>query len=156
MPGYSRSPLWEKLAAEDEIAAWLFIEENYLEKYKMFVKIEPEWSSSGIWQIHYPGSIGTGPCLVDNYLDLPQSVCDKVQAWQEYFDNNAKPWREKDDPMDYDLFDQWGLEVAREVKRFAPPDYYVEYHWFRELVLVGDKVIHKEIPEYIRKFAKLD
>lgn len=42
MPGDSRNPLWEKLAAGDEIAAWLFIEENYLQKYNMLIRIEPE------------------------------------------------------------------------------------------------------------------
>lgn len=155
MPSFERHPLWKNLRASDEERVWLFIEENYLDKYSMFIRIDPEWSSSGIWDIYFPGATGTGPCLIDNYLDLPKVVCDKVQAWVDYYDNYARPWKNENDPMDYDLLNMWGLNVAKIVKRFAPSNYYVEYHYFRELVISGNEVIEKEIPEFVRNLAGL-
>lgn len=108
------------------------------------------------WQIDYPGSMGTGPCLVNNYLDLPKDVCNEVQDWQDYYDRDAQPWRAEGDPMDYDVLHEWGLRVTKEVRRFVPPDYYIEYNLFQELVIAGNEVIEKEVPEYLRNLAKLD
>ena len=142
-------PVMKGLSAEKREAVWLFIEENYINKYRMFVKIDVDYGSSGIWQNPFPGTRAAVINLHCETLELPPEVCKKLDEWQEYFDLNATPWEEID-PCDYELLDRWGLEVAKEVKRYAPTDVYIEYHQFRELVLQGDEVIELGVPTYIR------
>jgi hypothetical protein len=51
--------------------------------------------------------------------------------------------------------DEWGLRIAKDVKRNLPSDYYVEFHVFRELVIADDGVIELDIPEWIRELVGL-
>ena len=46
-------------------------------------------------------------------------------------------------------------DVAKEVKRFLPPDFYVEYHLFRELSIIDKEVIELDVPEFIRNLSKI-
>ena len=99
--------LWENLRAEDEECVWLFIEEFYLDKYSYLIQVFPEYDSSGLWKISFPGSESLDGMISCGYLNLPQDVCRKLQDWQDYFDNYSLPWT-KNDPCDYEKLNEWG------------------------------------------------
>ena len=149
---FERHPLWQNLRVEDEERVWLFIEEHYFDRYHKFIQIYPEWESTGLWKKPFPGSDDLGFNISCDHLGLPQDVCKKVQEWQDYFDNYAEPWN-KEDPCDYQKLNEWGLAVAKEVKRCAPPDFYVEYNQLCELVIIDDEVIELDVPEFIRNLT---
>jgi hypothetical protein len=148
-----RTPLWENLRVEDEEIVWLFIEKFYLDKYRFLIKVWPEYCSTGLWKISFPGSLGVDGNVSCDSLGLPKALCSNIQEWQDYFDEFSLPW-EVEDPCDYQKLNDWGLALAKEVKRFAPPDYYVEYNSFRELVIIGNEVVELDIPDFIRDLTK--
>ena len=154
-PEFERSSLWKNLQIENEERAWLFIERNYLDRYRMIVAVAPDYAATGIWENSWPD--GGAACeIAFEDLDLPQEVCDKLQEWQDFFDKYSPINDESEDPCDHDKWDAWGLAVAKEVKRFAPPDVYVEFHPFRELALVNGEVVELDVPEFIRGLCGIE
>ena len=149
--------LWKGLRESEEENAWTFIEENYLEKYRMFVRVFPDYGSSGVWENPYPGNGAVLNIDPEETLGLPLEVCELLKEYQDYFDKNSprdpsNEWEE--DPCDHDEWDAWGLRVAKEVKRFTSPDVYIEFHQFRELVIINDEVVELDVPEFIKNLTR--
>ncbi len=147
-PQIERIQLWKKLRVEDEERAWLFIEEHYLDKYSKFVKIDLDYSSTGIWENPFPSNradININPTS----LGLPEEVCKDLEEWQDYFDLHSRPW-DADESCDYEKLDKWGLIIAKKVKLFTQPNVYVEYHPFRELAIIRNEVVELDVPEFLK------
>lgn len=150
-----RPEFYKKLQANDEIRVWEFIETNYLLKYQRLVKLEFEWSSSGLWQLPFPGSVQIGLCLSPESLDLPENLASAISCWHQDCDINARPW-DDDDTFDYVAFDEKGLEPAKRLKLHLGESVYVEYHPFREIKIVGGEAVETDVPSFIRQLCISD
>src|SRR4028118_1066050 len=58
--GSIRPGFYEGLWREDEPLVWRFIEDNYLLRYRDFLRVEHEWTAEGLWRGPVPGSGGVG------------------------------------------------------------------------------------------------
>jgi len=151
---HDNNALYEQILSKDEERAWLFIEEKYLDHYRELIKVNPDTAETGLYAIEYPGHLG-GWVIDYDYLPLPEAVIKKIQEWMAYFDDCAlgeseKPFEKR---FDWDFIDSWGLSVAKEVKRNLPPNIYVEYNYFKELVVRDNEVIELDVPEFIRQLT---
>jgi len=148
-----RLPFYKGLLPEYEILVWQYIEQHYLNgRYRTLIRVEFEWSAEGLWQIPFPGSVDMGEMLGPDDIGMPDSLVALIMDWHDEIDNNARPW-DADDRFDYDASHEKGLRVAREVKRFLGEDYYVEYNYFKELVIADGDVTEMDVPEYIRQLC---
>ncbi len=50
------STSFPQLSLAEARRVWAAMEENFLSKYEGFLRVWPEWGSSGIWAPPYPGS----------------------------------------------------------------------------------------------------
>lgn len=67
---------------------WTAMEEYFFGKYDYFLRVWPEWCSSGIWVPPYPGSRAAGGMLDYKYLPLPDDLVTRFQSWQADYDNS--------------------------------------------------------------------
>lgn len=146
--GYSK--LYKGLQVEDRAKVWAFIEENYLERYRLILLLGFDWGAEGIWSPPFPGSVAMGGAWDLKNLGLPEEVAATVLEWHDFADERNAPW----DPnctFDYDSWGRWGLQVAKRVRLALPEDIYLEYHPFRQLV-AGDRgsVLELEVPAFIQ------
>lgn len=151
-----RPPFYHNLLPEHEILVWQYIEQHYLNgHYRSLIRVEFEWSAEGIWQIPFPGSVDMGEMLSPEDFYMPKSLIAQIRDWHKEIDDNARPW-DANDRFDYDASHEKGFRVALEVKRFLGAGYYVEYNYFKELVIVDGDVKELDIPTYIKQFCKKD
>ncbi|MCL4488985.1 MAG: hypothetical protein M1570_12760 [Chloroflexi bacterium] len=146
-------PLYRNLAAKDIEKVWLFIEESYLGKYTAFIGIGFDYGSSGLWLIPFPGSSAYGPMLEPEGISLPLHIAQELKAWVDYIDDTSG-FGHGLEPRDDEMADRWGLEVAMQVRKVTPPNIYVEFHPFRELVIQDGDVVELEVPELIRRLGQ--
>ncbi len=148
--GSYRPEFYEELRREDEPVVWRFIEENYLLRYKDFLRVEFEWTADGLWRIPFPGSVGIGKFRSPADYGMPAPLAARIQAWQDNLDTRD-PFADPDDDegFDYEASDNEGLETAKEVKLFLGDDYYVEYWPFREISIRDDEAVELEVPAFI-------
>jgi hypothetical protein len=152
IPYIDRYPLWKNLKPDDELKVWHYIEDHYLEKYRMFFQVDVDWGSTGLWEIQTPGSTGTLACYPNDYLGSPPQVVKDLTEWVQGYDENAQPWK-SDDAFDYDEFAQNGLEIAKKIKLYAPKDIYLQFHVFQEIVVIDDGVIELDVPLFIQNLT---
>ena len=126
---------------------WRFIEDRYLTNYLEFLLIAFEWSATGLWRIPFPGSVGMGECWGPDHIGLPKCIAEELQAWHDEIDRNCDP--SAPDEFDWVASDTEGLALAKKIKAFVGVDHYVEFHPFRELIIVDGEVIEAEVPEFI-------
>jgi hypothetical protein len=108
---------------------WLAMEEHFFGKFDYFLRVWPEWCSSGIWAPPYPGSRAAGGMVDYKHLPLPDDLVERFNAWQAEFDAGSQG-----DPMlDPERFTATAEGLACDLKRCVGPRIYVE---FRELVEV--------------------
>ena len=137
--GSFRPWFYEGLRREDEPLVWRFIEEEYLLRYKDFLRVEHEWTADGLWRIPFPGSVGMGEFRSPVDYGMRGSLAARVRAWQAELDTRD-PFADPDDEgFDYEASDAEGLEVSRGVKLFLGDDYYVEFRPFREISIRGER-----------------
>jgi hypothetical protein len=60
---------------------WVAMEDHLLSRYGEFLRLWPEWCSSGIWSVPYPGSRRAGGMVDYQYLPLPGDLVDRFKAW---------------------------------------------------------------------------
>ncbi len=113
---------------------WMSMEANFFAKYEMFVRVWPEWASSGIWSPPYPGSRAAGGMLGYELIELKIDLISQFELWQAEFDRH--------DPVEPDSFDwnrhaQSGLALSRELKAAVGRSVYVEYHPLFEICSGG-------------------
>src|SRR5689334_14313051 len=62
------------LAEAEAQRVWTAMEERFLSKYDDFLRVWPEWCSSGIWSSPYPGSRVAGGMVDYDHLPLPKEL----------------------------------------------------------------------------------
>ena len=104
---------------------WLAMERHFFCHYRFFLRVWPEWGSSGIWLIPYPGSRTSGPNLSDyESLGLSTELKSRFTEWQENF-WGAEPWVAANE-FDYSAHHLVGIELAKSLKREVGESIYVE------------------------------
>ncbi len=153
--GSIRPEFYEGLLREDEPLVWRYIEENYLLRYRDFLRVEHEWTAEGLWWIPFPGSVGMGGFRSPADYGMPAPLTARVRAWQANLDTRD-PFADPDDDegFDYEASDSEGLETAREVKLFLGEDYYVEYWPFREISIKDGSAVELGVPAFIADLAR--
>jgi hypothetical protein len=119
-----------KLALLEAQRVWLAMEKHFLAKYEVFVRVWPEWGSSGIWAPPYPGSRAAGGMIGYEYFKLPRDLVGRFEIWQADFDEHGL---EEIEAFDWDRHAQTADALARDLKAVLGPRIYVEH---RELVEV--------------------
>lgn len=147
--GDRRPEFYRGLRREDEPAVWRFIEENYLSRYKSFVRIDFDWMADGLWEIPFPGSVGLDLSLSPENFGMPEPLATRIHAWQANLDTRDPGAEPEDEDFDYEASEAEGLEIAREVKLFLGDDYYVEFRPFREISVRDGGAVELEVPAFI-------
>lgn len=153
--GTYRPEFYKGLRQEDEPIVWRFIEENYLLRYRDFLRIEFEWTADGLWRIPFPGSVGIGEFRSPADYGMPAPLGARIQAWQANLDtrdSSAEP--DDDEGFDYEASDAEGLEVAKEVKLFLDENHYVEFRPLREIAIRDGGAVELEVPRFITDLAR--
>ena len=152
--GIIRPGFYEGLRREDEPLVWRFIENNYLLRYRDFLRVEHEWTAEGLWRIPFPGSVRMGEFRSPVDYGMPAPLAARLRAWQDNLDTRD-PFAEPDDEdFDYEASDAEGLEISKEVKLFLGHGYYVEYWPFREISIKGGEAVELEVPAFITGLAR--
>ena len=112
-----------QLSLAEARRVWLAMEEHFFAKYDCFLRVWPEWCSSGIWAPPYPGSRRSGGMVDYMYLPLPDELIERFKAWQAEYDDS--PPGGPHEP-DWDRFSQTADELAHDLKRHVGPRIYVE------------------------------
>src|SRR5471030_1200529 len=114
-------------------AVWLAMERHFFTKYDYFLRVWPEWYSSGIWAPPYPGSRTSGGMVDYQYLPVTADLVDRFKAWQAEFDE-GHPGEPVADP---EGFTTRAEGLARDLKRCVGPRIYVEFHELIEVLPDG-------------------
>ena len=147
------SPLYKGLRAEDREEVWGYIEQNYLERYRLILSVSFEWGAEGIWSPPFPGSADMGGAWDLKDLELPDELAAAVREWHDFADERNEPWNSKC-TFDYESWGRWGLQVAKRVRLALPDDIYLEYHPFRQLVVADRASVQElEIPGFIQSLC---
>ena len=120
------------LGLSDARRVWLAMERQFFCRYRFFLRVWPEWGSSGIWLIPYPGSRTSGPNLSGyESLSLSAEMKSRFIEWQEKF-WEAEPWVSTNE-FDYSAHHQFGIELAKSLKREVGESIYVEWDQLDEV-----------------------
>ena len=91
----SDHPEWSQFGSVSKIEArriWSLMEEKLFPAYRLFVRVWPEWGSTGIWKVPYPGSRSAGSNLdPPGYLGISAELQGRFERWQAAYDNH-EPW----------------------------------------------------------------
>ena len=123
--GSIRPWFYEGLKPEDQPRVWRFIEENYLLKYDEFMAVRFDWSSSGLWEMPFPGSRRDVGNICLEGLGMPERAKRLLREWHDPLD--ARPYDEDEEDFDYEASDARGLAAAKEVKLFLGERAYLEF-----------------------------
>jgi hypothetical protein len=146
--GNIRPWFYEGLKPEDQARVWRFIEENYLLRYERFMAVRFDWSSSGLWEIRFPGSVRYGGNICLEGLGLPERVKRLLREWHDPLD--ATLYEEGAKDFDQEASDARGLAAAKEVKLFLGERIYLEFRPFQEIVMTpGGGAEELGVPEFI-------
>ena len=153
--GSIRPGFYEGLRRENESLVWRFIEDNYLLRYRDFLRVAHEWTAEGLWRIPFPGAVGMGEVRSPADYGMPAPLAARVHAWQANLDTRD-PFADPDDDegFDYEASNAEGLEIAKEAKLFLGEDNYVEYWPFREISIKGGEAVELEVPAVIAGLAR--
>ena len=83
-----------------------------------------EFGSNGLWELDVPKQKTFGKSIGCEQLKLPAELAARFRAWCARFEH-VKPWTK--DEFDYAGHGQEGLQLARDLKAFLGPSWYVEY-----------------------------
>jgi hypothetical protein len=147
--GSYRPAFYEGLRREDEPVVWKFIEENYLRKYRAFIRVGFDWMADGLWEIPFPGSVSMGLSSSPENYGMPEPLAARVHAWQANLDTRDPIGEVKHEDFDYEASDAEGLAIAKQVKMFLGDGYYVEFRPFREISIKDGEVVELEVPAFI-------
>ena len=122
------------LSLPDAQRLWLVMEEHFFSGYDEFLRVWPEWCSSGIWSVPYPGSRRAGGMVDYRYLPLPGNLIDRFKSWQAEHDNSPPGGP---DELDWDRFTETAEGLARDLKQCVGPRIYVEWNELVEVRMDG-------------------
>jgi hypothetical protein len=121
-------PVFDKVTPENKERVWQRIQEQYLFRYSRFLRVEADWSGSGIWGISFPGSYGTSPNYDYDCFKLPKSVVRRFEKWTQLYSSRDPFDSAKNAGFDWSAYHREGEWLARELKKIVEADTYVEYH----------------------------
>ncbi|OFX41052.1 MAG: hypothetical protein A2X08_16155 [Bacteroidetes bacterium GWA2_32_17] len=147
---YCKNPVFVNIPENERLAVWKKIEDDYLQKYDTFIRIEFDWCSSGIWEPPFPGSVSSGPMWsVETFYSLPDSLIKRLEEWVDYNDNSLD-----DKNFDIVLSNNEGRNIAMEIRKYIPEKIYLEYWGFKEIIIQNGLVIELDIPDFLKKYIK--
>lgn len=124
-----------QLSLAEAQRVWMAMEQYLLSKYDDFLRVWPEWSSSGIWAPPYPGSRVAGKMVNWPSLSLPTDMVERFRAWQNDFDGH-EPWAPE--KFDWDAHAAIGDGLARQLKQHVGSRIYVEHRELIEVLTDGN------------------
>jgi hypothetical protein len=113
---------------------WSIVEDELLAKYPRFVRVWPEWGSSGIRHVPYPGSRYAGKNYRMEHLGISSGLRERFQRWQEDYDSH-EPWAPE--KFHWQSFNAEEEELARALKFQLGEEIYVEREGLREMLMDG-------------------
>jgi len=123
-----------RLSLAEARRVWLAMEEQFFSKYDYFLRVWPEWCSSGIWAPPYPGSRAAGGMVDYQYLPVPGELVERFKAWQAEFDSHELWAPEK---FDWERHARIADGLARDLKQGVGPRIYVEHRELNEVLPDG-------------------
>lgn len=123
-----------RLSLAEARRVWLAMEEHFFAKYDRFLRVWPEWGSSRIWSVPYPGSRTAGGMVDYQYLPLPSELVERFKAWQVEYDDHD-PWAPE--KFDWKRHEQVGDGLAHDLKQCVGPHVYVEHRELAEVLIDG-------------------
>jgi hypothetical protein len=105
-----------------------------IEEYKVLIRIDVDWSSTGIWAITEPRARYSGKNLSYEGLPISEELRKRFEAWTEWHDLSIPEDEEKH--ADWDLHELYAWSLAIDLNRELGDDYYVE---------VGGREMHDDI-----------
>ncbi len=93
---------------------------------KLYLRVWPEWGSSGIWELARPLQPEAGKMVDYESLELPAGLRQDFEAWIEWF-WDAVPGSDTADAFDCRAFCVEGLQLAHRLKAVVGPDIHVEF-----------------------------
>jgi hypothetical protein len=127
----TRFPGMSMVAAQ---RVWPAMEDHFFARYEKFVRIWPEWCSSGIWAPPYPGSRRADGMIDYDYFQLPANLVARLKAWQAEFDDH-EPWAPE--KFDWDHYSRTEEALAVDLKAVLGPNIYVEHRGLMEILPDG-------------------
>jgi hypothetical protein len=151
--GSIRPWFYENLKLDDEPRVWCFIEENYLLKYDKFMAVRFDWSSSGLWEIPFPGSVRDVGNICLEGLEMPERAKRLLKEWHDPLD--ARPYDGDEESFDYEASAARELAAAKEVKLFLGERVYLEFRPFQQIVITrGGRTVELRVPEFILEYSQ--
>ena len=123
-----------RLSLAEARCMWLLFEEHFFARYEYFLRVWPEWGSSGIWAPPYPGSRAAGGTVDYPYLPLATELVERFKAWQADYDNH-EPWAPE--KFDWHRHAEIGGGLARDLKISVGASVYVEHRELLEVLNDG-------------------
>lgn len=123
-----------RLSLAQARVTWTVMEEHFFSNYDDFLRVWPEWCSSGIWSPPYPGSRRSGGMVDYQYLPLDSELVERFKAWQAEYDNSPPGGPVE---LDWERFSTTAQGLARDLKRCVGPRIYVEWDELIEVLMDG-------------------
>ena len=95
-----------------------------LSEYKKLLRIDWDYSSTGIWAIKEPLQKYAGGNVEYASLNLPNWLVDRFNYWTQWLES-SESWNGHEEP-DGILISAYKLSLAIDLKRVLGDDYYVE------------------------------
>jgi hypothetical protein len=124
-----------KLSESEARTVWVLIEEKLFSAYTCFIRVWPEWASSGIWQVPFPGSRFAGWNLDPvGHLGISPELQERFKIWQDAFDSHEPFAPEK---FDWEPFKAEEQRLTRALKLELGEKIYVECVELQEVLVDG-------------------
>ena len=156
---------WKMLGERNLLAIWQIIEDRYLCRYKGLLNLEV-FSETGIVWTAFPGSFGGLEYHID--FPIPPALKQELEQWQEQnmaaleMPGDEVNWIEGEESDGTQVMycpnlsmpsaetmaglELRGLELALALRPHIPPEYYLEYREFQEIVIGKADGIARELP----------
>ncbi len=96
------------------------------EQYKMLLRVDVDWGSTGIWEIEEPGARFAGRNVGYDLLPISPELRSRFEKWTSWHEPGDGCDRHRQaDPF---LFGAYAWSLAIDLKRELGEDFYVEYH----------------------------
>lgn len=142
--GAWKDRLFGELASEAEAQVWEFIEANYLNRYRRFLRVDVHPGGAGLWEIHFPGSTELRRPVAGEAQGLPAHLIARLRGWQQLYEEEAAGCGCAG--FDWERFDAVGRGLAFEVKRVVGTACYVEHRRWCEILLVDGEPVELDVP----------
>lgn len=128
--------LFRGLTPSDLYLYWDALERKCLDRYRGFLRLEHEFSCSGLVSIQYPGAVSSSPYVfVAEVLSIPPSLDRDLRGWCNFVE---KLVLEGGTAAERDLEYPWGLAIAKDLVKYVPEDMYFEFRALQQIGIRND------------------